>query len=881
MAEDKTSLSARQLLIFAIILYFTLIGGTFYSDLNFPLRVFNQIVVTALLGGWLIGKLRRGESFPRTALDGPILAWLVAHFLAALFGLSPRFSLEKLWTPVTYALAFYLLVDLRRKGQTATVVRGLYMSAGVVCLVGLVEFASWYFGLPLLPQFAQGWSAIGGLRHPIPPTLYRLNFTLNGSTPLSAYLALLIPPALGILLTSRDRDDRQAIAAWLVLAFVVEGLSFSRGGVLALLVSLPLTGLGWWLRNKEREGLSLLPLPSRRLVIVGVLAIVLALAALVGPAWVQRTFNRTHSTQFRFTLWQVALETFREHPLTGAGPYNFGRSLLRRNDPTLPRRQVMTAHNVYLNTAAELGSIGLAAGGWLLLAAGRAWLTRWRRAPDTADRVQIAAAGAALVGLAAQSLVDTFAATPNVLPMLAIAAFALTNSFVGARRRLPLRARFESRNLRIGSNDFSRFRLHNASDQRLKSLLRALLKHALTPTTLALPILALYAVGLTWLDVGQFYFRRSVRLAEQGDLAGATAAAEQARRLDPAMPLYTFQLAYLEGRLDGPPDALMEAARLYRAGLDAEPVDGRQTANLAAVLWQIGDREGAIDALARSVAAEPDPIFLVNLGHLYQQAGDVDRAVEAYGQSLARSPDLAGSQFWGADAERAARWPDVLAYAEATVAAEGENVTLWRLKIALAQGDWPAVDIYAQTLLKDTPGDCNDLSALAWSRFETSQVQEAKDLAGRAIDVNPACGRAYLVRGLANQAAGNLTAAERDWRTALFLGQRRGAYHLARLFEMQGDADAAAQFYLRALSPGVVPVDVEVVLYDRRATFALLPPLFRIGMSPEQAEPWLALGRLREEQGEFESARRVYRALLLEDPYLEVAQKRLNALSAE
>ncbi len=44
---------------------------------------------------------------------------------------------------------------------------------------------------------------------------------------------------------------------------------------------------------------------------------------------------------------------------------------------------------------------------------------------------------------------------------------------------LGLRVRFESRNLRTGSNDFSRFRLHNASDQRLKSLLRALLKHAL------------------------------------------------------------------------------------------------------------------------------------------------------------------------------------------------------------------------------------------------------------------------------------------------------------------------------------------------------------------------------------------------------------------
>jgi hypothetical protein len=227
-----------------VILYFTFIGGSFYSDLNFSLRVFNQVVVSGVLGGWLFIKLRRREPFPRTALDVPVLAWLIVLFISAIFGLSPRFSLEKIWVSFTLVLAFYLLVDLRRKGYTTTVARAFYMSAAVVCLVGLAEFASWYFGLPLLSQSVQGWPAIGGLEHPFPPALYRLNFTLNGATPLSAYLALLIPPALGILLTTQDRDDRQAIAVWLALAFIVEGLSFSRGGILALLYPVPFYTMG-------------------------------------------------------------------------------------------------------------------------------------------------------------------------------------------------------------------------------------------------------------------------------------------------------------------------------------------------------------------------------------------------------------------------------------------------------------------------------------------------------------------------------------------------------------------------------------------------------------------------------------------------------------
>ena len=156
----RRGFDTRQLLVFVVIIYFTFIGGSFYSDFNFSLRVFNQVVVTGVLGGWLFIKLRRGELFPRTALDIPIMAWLIVLFISAIFGLSPRFSLEKIWASFTLVLAFYLLVDLRRKGYTNTVARAFYMSAAVVCLVGLAEFASWYFGLPLLSQSVQGLPAL-------------------------------------------------------------------------------------------------------------------------------------------------------------------------------------------------------------------------------------------------------------------------------------------------------------------------------------------------------------------------------------------------------------------------------------------------------------------------------------------------------------------------------------------------------------------------------------------------------------------------------------------------------------------------------------------------------------------------------------------------
>ena len=104
------------------------------------------------------------------------------------------------------------------------------------------------------------------------------------------------------------------------------------------------------------------------------------------------------------------------------------------------------------------------------------------------------------------------------------------------------------------------------------------------------------------------------------------------------------------------------------------------------------------------------------------------------------------------------------------------------------------------------------------------------------------------------------------------------AVSLGQLYQSQGDTHTAAHYYKNALSPSVVPVDVEITLYDRSTTFDMLPPLFRIGIGPQQAEPWLALGRLYEMEGDFEAAGLVYETVLLKDPYLAEAQERLDGL---
>jgi O-antigen ligase/tetratricopeptide (TPR) repeat protein len=872
----------RQLLVFAIVLYFTFIGGSFYTDFRLFPRVFNQLVVTAIIGIWLIKRLRRGEGFPGTPLDRPIAAWLAALFVTAVLGLSPRFSLEQLWTPFTYALAFYLLVDLVRHGQTVLVAQALYMSATVVCLVALGEIACWYFGLPLLPHFGQGWPAIGGLEHPFPPTLpygdRLVAITLNGATPLSAYLALLIPPAVAILMTARSRESKQGIAIWLVLAAIVEALTFSRGGILALSVSLPLTGLSWWLARREtgfRPGMHwwasirgskrLARFPVRLLSGV-LLAVGVVVVVVLGSLWIENTFaHRASSTNFRFTLWRSALTIFSEHPLTGAGPFNYGRALLRRDDADLPRRQVMTAHNLYLNTAAETGLLGLAAGGWLVATAGRAIWRRWRRSPAADERIRIGATGAALAGLAAHSLVDTFTATAIVLPALALAAYALVGPSDDSASPVSTERRREGAPVAIAP--------------RLASTTKGFTRLAVV---VALAVLLLYALGLLWLDVARFHFQRSVTLAGRGEWSDAVLAAERARDLDPSMTLYTFQLARVLGvasaeeRTDVDSAMAARAVDLYRDALVAEPGDGHHTANLAALLWRQGDRQAASETMARAVAIEPTPVLFINAAYFLQQLGDLSSAEVLYARALAAAPQLAVSEFWQADEWRRGHWPQIVSRAERMLPA-GEAANRWRLMVALARCDWAEVEQRAATIIADSPFDCLALSARARARLRAGQADFARQEAEMALSVNRGCGAAYLVSGQARYALGDLVAAERDWRTALFLGQPRASFHLGQLYQSRGDVGAAARFYQMDLPVTTTPTDVTATLYGWPVAFDLLPPLFRIGVGSEEAAAGLALAALHEAEGDWTSARLVYQALLAEDPYLEEAAKQLEA----
>ena len=179
----------------------------------------------------------------------------------------------------------------------------------------------------------------------------------------------------------------------------LEGTPAAREGdgavVLALLMALTLAaGAGWALiaRAEERGRLRGGPLKvARRLPAVAYCAVGLVLIGLVagglgerGEARVTAKDRAERLSSFqsrRYDYWRIAAGAFGDHPLRGSGSGSFRVEWLRERPV---REAAQDAHSLPLETAAELGLIGLAALALLFGGVGLAARRAFERHPDLA-----------------------------------------------------------------------------------------------------------------------------------------------------------------------------------------------------------------------------------------------------------------------------------------------------------------------------------------------------------------------------------------------------------------------------------------------------------------------------------------------------------------
>ncbi|MBN1201599.1 MAG: O-antigen ligase family protein [Anaerolineae bacterium] len=611
-----------------------------------------------------------------------------------------------------------------------------------------------------------GWFPAGGWSDPVPPTLPHLDAALNITTIQGNYLAVLIPLVITGALAVKRRGTRIGLAGLALALLLINVLTFSRGGLLGALVSMGLLCAFGALRWGQQTG-RLAALLQPRIILAAALVAVIG-SGLFIVVWTSGA-SRSDSDQGRLDTWQSALDMARDHPLTGVGPGLFGLALRSYRDPEIAQDKIVSAHNLFLNTLAETGLPGLLILLWTAAVFGRAWWQRWQSAPPD-HRLWLEGALAAFVAFGVHSLVDTFPLTSSVLPLLILAAYTAQEPEpepVPADTVIP--------------------------------------RWCCLPVWVALVGIVIYGWWIVRLDVAQFWMTLSRDAAANNDLDTALERAQHARDLDGDLSLYALHEAYVLGLLaeQSPDIYLSSAIEAHETALDKQPTFDLGWANLSALYEQRGDSEFARRAMQRAAAINPsNAVYWFKLG-------DYTRALE-------EDPDLTRAV--------ATLDPDDLI----PFVSENAIPVAERLYVAV----WGNLDDTAAGLVPQVKQENGWFAHLALGLYEhyvTGDDDAALKWLSKAINERPADERAALLRAEIHLARGDLDAAERDARAALFADPYGGApanLILAQVERQRGASNAHIQELIKASASSRPAIQYFAgTVYARPASFDYLPQL--------------------------------------------------------
>ncbi len=283
----------------------------------------------ALCGTLTIAALfARQVAWRRTPVDAAGLAWLLALVLSASFALDRGASFPRLGKglmPLIVGLAAVHARD-RRTGE-----RALAAYLGAAGLVAAIGIAVWIAHGATFESRARGLAG------------HYMTF--------AGQLLLEIPVAASVALLAKRPRTRLAAGAVALVGMVALAVTFTRSALIGLLVAGAVI-LG-----------ATLPVG---LAVLGALAVA---AYFLAPG----TFGERLRSVFdpankwneeRVHMWGAGLRMFRDHPLTGVGLQDL-HALYDRYRSPLAVERAGHLHNVFVQIAAQMGVIGLAAFAWL------------------------------------------------------------------------------------------------------------------------------------------------------------------------------------------------------------------------------------------------------------------------------------------------------------------------------------------------------------------------------------------------------------------------------------------------------------------------------------------------------------------------------------
>lgn len=785
------SLRLQRLLILLTVIYLTFIGGTVYSGQFLFLKIFLQGFVTALLLFWLGSLLVQKRPLPRTPLDFPLFAYTIWLLITSALAYEPRISLEFTWRMLIHIGGFYLLVDLMRQGKQRWVMEALAIAAGVILIITTIEIASVYLGLPIFPDL-EGGAVLYEITNPVSIKVARLSLALNLSTVQANYIAVVLPVLFAWGLTQPRRDNQIGLLGVCAALGLVLILTFTRGGWLA-----GATGFGvfFLFRIRQQPNFKIWLQPQR---LVPIALITLVLVGGVFAVFVGRGIG--FSSPDRINMIEIAAEMAAESPLTGFGVSQFGRQYWERHDPAVQNQNTPTAHNLWMNTAAEIGLPGLFILSWLGWMYLRSWHEEWQVA-SPGRKMRLEGVLAAFCAFSVHSLVDTFTSITSVLPLLIFAAYTFAGGYtISQPAMLPSPVPFWK-------------------DMRLPAAL----------------LLVVYFVWFIGLNAAESAYLESNRALSKDDFIAALDHNEQAREGDPNLALYDLQYAHILGWwASEDPSALPEAIAAYESVLKEYSAFHLGQANLAALYAQQGDYKNALKSIDRALDIRPNDLLYGTMRAMFLEeealaAGQDPRAssaVELYTEILDSHPDLASSFFWTVDAKYTARRDAFDAFY-----AEADPARQLLISLALNQNE-ETIRLYEIISAESTPSALAMEALAEYARQIEENPQKAIEWYQQALRKEENAAR-YIQLAELYLATGDLAAAEDAADQALETDEKevwRANYILAQVKIIRDTPDdrEVNRLLAKAIPPLLYFPEYISVVFLRPDSFTLLPQVPQI-----------------------------------------------------
>lgn len=766
--ERTSTLALLGWMGFVILVVWTIfVGGAAHGPFLVQLRIASLALIALVLGGWFVASLRLASWRPATAIWPTLAIPIAVLILGTLTSRMPRLGIEYVAWAILLVGLYLFLVRLLSTRFARDRIGGL--AAMLALVLGLTYMAT------VLARWVEWWGLVGHLEIPPLRPLYAGLVFGNPNAVLTMQLLLTAVAFGGLGVATRGR--RLTIGALVVITIVVGIMTGGRAGWVASAGAIVIVGGAALLMALRRGRLGkdgqLGTLARRRSVRLGVVSVfVLAIvAALVAaPAIAQRLSGGDGG---RTSYYTSSLRMFADAPLLGSGVGTWPVQRAAYTHPGEVDWYISHAHNVYLQTLAELGLVGIATG--ILAAVPVAWLVlrglRAAAAPETRRWAWMAAFG--FTYLAIHGLFDYYLNMPAVMFAAAVPVAVLDAT--------------SSRRLGLGSWTTG---LGGRAPVLLGRAARGLFWVGCLVAVLLLA--RVESVALT--------HQAAVMATDTGKWVDAEPPAREAVAADPDMPAHQMTL----GLVAAARHDWTTAAAAYERAAAADDIPMSWLGLAQALIELDAPPDQASEALERALrigAAQPAVAYAA--AHLYDRLGLTDEATELYATALAALPSLATDPTWTADAALTTRWPTILARAE-----ELAPGSAWELALMAGEPD------RARTLASATPG-LPDWTAQVIEAWQGDPAARAEVEARADADPDDARALAWATR---------LAARADDLDAADHYGQLL-AYATIEGATVPGqEVRVEPSRWLKATPAGTVTWYAGQWLYRRPTTADLIPP---------------------------------------------------------